>query len=80
MDDRSWEEHRSRVTQLRQQAQENVSELSESTLDGLISTVEALKARLADYRAAEHNAHFKRLEADSERRIDEQQQVPRHTV
>jgi len=46
-----WNEEKQRVAELSQSAGDKLAELSEATLDTVLTTVEVLKAKLAEHRA-----------------------------
>ncbi|KAF8074898.1 hypothetical protein FPV67DRAFT_603475 [Lyophyllum atratum] len=46
-----WDEEKQRVAELSQSAGDKLAELSEATLDTVLTTVEVLKAKLAEHRA-----------------------------
>ncbi|KAL0955870.1 hypothetical protein HGRIS_002069 [Hohenbuehelia grisea] len=49
--DQRWDQEKAKMWDLGRQAGDTMTELSEATLDSVISTVEALKAKLAEHRA-----------------------------
>ncbi|KAJ7583290.1 hypothetical protein C8J56DRAFT_1055052 [Mycena floridula] len=46
-----WERDKARLLELVKYAQDTAADLSESTLDSILTTVESLKAKLAEHRA-----------------------------
>jgi len=69
---------------LGKQAQDTLTDLSEATLDTVLSTVETLKAKLAEHRA-EKERQIRELQAMREEQLKQfeewkKQQPPRHIV
>jgi len=48
---KEWEEDKERLRELQRRAQDTMVEMSESTLDSILSTVESMKGKLAEHRA-----------------------------
>ncbi|KZT65618.1 hypothetical protein DAEQUDRAFT_759225 [Daedalea quercina L-15889] len=57
-----WEEERHRVQQLSKQATDTISELSEATLDSVLTTVQTLKVKLAEARK-EREQHLQQMQS-----------------
>ncbi|KAK7686383.1 hypothetical protein QCA50_010607 [Cerrena zonata] len=79
-----WEDSRGRTDELSNRANEKFMEISEATIDSVLSTVESLKARLAEHRA-QREQQAKALQAMQEeqaRQFEEwkKNQPPRHIV
>lgn len=71
----AWDHEKERIEDMKMKATEKVAEMSEATLDTILSTVNSLKAKLADQKA--------QMEEEKRRRqqeIEEQQKAPRHLV
>ncbi|KAF7972758.1 hypothetical protein HWV62_17130 [Athelia sp. TMB] len=73
--DRQWEEEKARMWALGQHAGDRMSDLSEATLENVLATVEALKAKVA-----EHKAQREAERREFQRQLDEQKKEPRHYV
>ncbi|KAI6044327.1 hypothetical protein EDC04DRAFT_427700 [Pisolithus marmoratus] len=52
-----WEENKERLRNIQKRVSEAMVDTSESTLESIVSTAEALKARLAERRARREGAH-----------------------
>ena len=72
---REWDEDKARFTAMTQQATDAMTEISEATLDNILSTVEHLKAKLAQQRAI-RELQRKELAAMAER----EKEVPERWV
>ncbi|KAH7914848.1 hypothetical protein BJ138DRAFT_1143092 [Hygrophoropsis aurantiaca] len=70
-----WDENKERMKQLQKRAEDVMADMSESTLDSIVSTVETLKGKIAEHRA-EREQQQKRLEEELER----QKKEPRRYV
>jgi len=70
-----WEEEKEKMWAMGRQAGDTASELSEATLEHVLSTVETLKAKLAEHRA-ERERQCKLFE----QKMEEQKKEPRHYV
>ncbi|CCM04224.1 uncharacterized protein FIBRA_06391 [Fibroporia radiculosa] len=57
-----WDEERRRMQELGKQATDTISELSEVTLDSVLSTVQSLKTKLAENRA-QREQHLREIQA-----------------
>lgn len=51
-----WEENKERLRNIQKRVSEAMVDMSESTLESIVSTAEALKARLAENRARREGA------------------------
>ncbi|KDQ61769.1 hypothetical protein JAAARDRAFT_190495 [Jaapia argillacea MUCL 33604] len=47
----NWEEEKERMMAMKAKASDTMTEISEATLDGILSTVSSLKSKLADHKA-----------------------------
>jgi len=70
-----WEEEKEKMWAMGRQAGDTMSELSESTLENVLSTVESLKAKLA-----EHRAEREQQRKLFEQQMEERKKEPRHYV
>jgi len=70
-----WEEEKEKMWAMGRQAGDTASELSEATLEHVLSTVETLKAKLA-----EHRAEREQQRKLFEQQMEEQKKEPRHYV
>jgi len=70
-----WEEEKERMWAMGRQAGDTMSELSETTLENVLSTVESLKAKVA-----EHRAEREQQRKLFEQQMQEQKKEPRHYV
>ncbi|KAI0792095.1 hypothetical protein C8Q75DRAFT_805137 [Abortiporus biennis] len=79
-----WEDERKKLNDFSKKANETFQEISEATLDSLLSTVEGLKARLAENRAERERQaqELQALKEEQMRQYEEwkKQQPPRHIV
>ncbi|KAJ3477011.1 hypothetical protein NLI96_g10760 [Meripilus lineatus] len=79
-----WDEEKKRMQDFGKQAHETFVDFSESTLNSLASTVENLKAKLAEQRALreEQAKQMEAMKAEQQRQFEEwkRQQPPRHIV
>ncbi|KAJ3483112.1 hypothetical protein NLI96_g6539 [Meripilus lineatus] len=79
-----WDEDRKRMNDFGRQAQETFTELSEATLDSLLTTIEMLKAKLAEQKAQreKEDRELEALRQEQQRQYEEwkRQQPPRHIV
>ncbi|KAJ7449590.1 hypothetical protein FB451DRAFT_1566921 [Mycena latifolia] len=66
--DRQWEEEKRKLQAIGQQAEDVMAKLSEATLDSVMSTMEALKLKLAEHRAQRELAQRQLEEALEEQR------------
>ncbi|KAJ6621360.1 hypothetical protein B0H10DRAFT_2018150 [Mycena sp. CBHHK59/15] len=73
--DRQWEEEKIKLQALGKQAEDVMAQLSESTLDSLMATMEALKAKLAEHRAQREEA-----QRQLEKQLEEQRKNPHRFV
>jgi len=70
-----WEEEKEKMWAMGRQAGDTASELSEATLEHVLSTVETLKAKLAEHRAERERQH-----KHFEQQMEQQKKEPRHYV
>jgi len=73
--DRQWEEEKLKLQAIGQQAEDVMAKLSEATLDSVMSTMEALKLKLAEHRA-QREAAQRQLEQE----LEEQRKNPHRFV
>ncbi|KAJ7623315.1 hypothetical protein FB45DRAFT_925256, partial [Roridomyces roridus] len=73
--DRQWEEEKVKLQELGRQAEDVMTKFSESTLDSIMTTVEALKAKLAEHRAQREQA-----QRQIEKQLEEQRNNPHRFV
>jgi len=73
--DRQWEEEKLKLQAIGQQAEDVMAKLSETTLDSVMTTMEALKQKLAEHRAQRELA-----QQELERQLEEQRRNPHRFV
>jgi len=73
--DRQWEEEKIKLQAIGKQAEDVMAKLSEATLDSVMSTMEALKAKLAEHRAQREEA-----QRQLEKQLEEQRKNPHRFV
>ncbi|KAJ6518681.1 hypothetical protein C8R45DRAFT_1065623 [Mycena sanguinolenta] len=73
--DRQWEEEKQKMHAIGRQAEEVMTKLSEDALDSIMSSVEALKAKLAEHRALREAA-----QRQLEKELEEQKNRPHRFV
>ncbi|KAJ7672646.1 hypothetical protein B0H17DRAFT_1141183 [Mycena rosella] len=73
--DRQWEEEKRKLQAIGQQAEDVMAKLSEATLDSVMTTMEALKVKLAEHRAQREQAQ-RQLEEE----LEEQRKNPHRFV
>ncbi|KAG5651070.1 hypothetical protein H0H81_009983 [Sphagnurus paluster] len=61
-----WSEEKRRVEEIKDSAGDKLAELSEATLDTVLTTVEVLKAKLAEHRAERD----RQLEQERQRNLE----------
>ncbi|KAH7917608.1 hypothetical protein BV22DRAFT_1200257 [Leucogyrophana mollusca] len=70
-----WEENKERMKNLQKRAEDAMVDMSESTLESIVSTAESLKAKLA-----EHRAQQKQQQKLYEEELERQKKEPRRYV
>ncbi|KAJ7834102.1 hypothetical protein B0H13DRAFT_2212361 [Mycena leptocephala] len=73
--DRQWEEEKQKMQAIGRQAEEVMAKLSEEALDSVMSTMEALKVKLAEHRAQREAA-----QRQLEQQLEEQRKNPHRFV
>ncbi|KAJ7115842.1 hypothetical protein C8R44DRAFT_628261 [Mycena epipterygia] len=73
--DRQWEEEKLKLQAIGRQAEEAMAKLSEATLDSVMTTMEALKAKLAEHRAQREEA-----QRQIEKQLEEHRNNPHRFV
>ncbi|KAJ7733247.1 hypothetical protein DFH07DRAFT_845864 [Mycena maculata] len=73
--DRQWEEEKLKLQAIGKQAEDVMTKLSEATLDTVMSTMEALKLKLAEHRAQREAA-----QRQLEEQLEEQRRNPHRFV
>ncbi|KAJ6591696.1 hypothetical protein DFH09DRAFT_1273564 [Mycena vulgaris] len=73
--DRQWEEEKLKLQAIGQQAEDVMAKLSEATLDSVMSTMEALKLKLAEHRAQREAA-----QRELEKQLEAQRNNPHRFV
>ncbi|KAJ7760445.1 hypothetical protein B0H16DRAFT_1719947 [Mycena metata] len=73
--DRQWEEEKLKLQAIGRQAEEVMTKISEATLDSVMTTMEALKLKLAEHRAQREEA-----QRQLEEQLEEQKKNPHRFV
>jgi len=73
--DRQWEEEKQKMQAIGRQAEDVMAKLSEATLDSVMSSMEALKVKLAEHRAQREAA-----QRQLEKELEEQRKNPHRFV
>ncbi|KAJ7634121.1 hypothetical protein DFH06DRAFT_678938 [Mycena polygramma] len=73
--DRQWEEEKQKIQAMGRQAEDVMAKLSEATLDSIMSSMEALKVKLAEHRAQREAA-----QQQLEKELEEQRKNPHRFV
>lgn len=73
--DRQWEEEKQKMQAIGRQAEEVMAKLSEEALDSIMSSMEALKVKLAEHRAQREAA-----QRQLEQQLEEQRKNPHRFV
>jgi len=75
--DEQWREEKQKMKAMALQAGDTASEATEATLERILSTVQALKAKLAEHRAERDR---QQLLVEQRTQEDKQKNDPRHYV